>query len=68
MNVADAAPGDRDYNGGRWMVVPVTWHTSPTQLTTDAQVESYAASGMLTIGDTPIRMFECPAIPLQGGR
>ena len=25
LNVAEAKPGDRDYNGGRWMVLPVTW-------------------------------------------
>src|SRR5215216_2936448 len=27
-NVATAAPGDRDYNGGRWMVHAVAYNTS----------------------------------------
>src|SRR5262245_65009944 len=27
-NVANAAPGDRDYNGGRWMVHDVALHPS----------------------------------------
>ena len=29
INVAEAKPGDRDYNGGRWMVLPVTWAAGP---------------------------------------
>ena len=33
INVAEAKPGDRDFNGGRWMVLPVTWSTTPVQLT-----------------------------------
>jgi hypothetical protein len=28
LNVATAAPGDRDYNGGRWMVHAVAYNTS----------------------------------------
>lgn len=62
-NVAEAAPGDRDFNGGRWMVLPVTWHTAPVQLTSDAQVLAYAAAGMLSIADAPVKEFECPVIP-----
>lgn len=64
-NVAEAAPGDRGFNGGRWAVTPVTWKVPPVQLTSDEQVESYAASGMLTIG-SPVKWFECPVIPTQG--
>jgi hypothetical protein len=63
VNVAESAPGDRDYNGGRWMVLPVTWHTSPVQLTSEEQIEAYAAAGMLTIASSPVRMFACPVIP-----
>jgi hypothetical protein len=65
-NVAEAAPGDRDFNGGRWMVLPVTWHVTPVQLTSAEQVEQYAQQGALTIADTPARMFECPVIPVGG--
>ena len=32
-NVAEAKPGDRDFNGGRWMGMPITWHVTPYQLT-----------------------------------
>jgi hypothetical protein len=62
-NVAEAKPGDTDYNGGRWMVLPITWHTTPIQLTSAEQVLAYADAGLLTIGTTPVKMFVCPAIP-----
>jgi hypothetical protein len=65
MNVAEAAPGDRGYNGGRWAVRPVTWHVAAVQLTSDEQVEAYAAAGMLTIG-SPVKWFECPVIKVSG--
>jgi hypothetical protein len=68
LNVAEAKPGDRDDNGGRWMVLPVTWAAGvvPTQLTTAEQVEAYAAAAMLTIAPSPVKLFACPVIPLGG--
>lgn len=66
VNVADAKPGDRDYNGGRWVVLPITWHVSPVQLTSADEVEAYAAMGKLTIASTPAAMFVCPVIPVGG--
>lgn len=67
-NVAEAKPGDRDYSGGRWMVLPVTWAAgvTPVQLTSAEQVAAYAAAGMLTIASSPVKLFECPVIPLGG--
>jgi hypothetical protein len=62
INVAEAAPGDPGFRGGRWMVLPITWNTTPIQLTSGAQVEDYAAHGWLTISDTPVKEFECPVI------
>ncbi|MEX2011646.1 MAG: hypothetical protein WEF51_05375 [Chloroflexota bacterium] len=61
-NVAEGKPGDRDYNGGRWMVLPVTWNTSAVQLTSAEQVLAYADAGLLSIGTTPVKMFVCPVI------
>ena len=61
-NVAESKPGDQDYNGGRWMVLPVTWNTTPVQLTSAEQVLAYADAGMLTIGTTPVKLFVCPVI------
>ena len=66
INVAEAKPGDRDFNGGRWMVLPITWHSTPVQLTSAEQVEQYDADGLLTIGDTPVRQFLCPVIAVPG--
>lgn len=68
INVAEAKPGDRDYNGGRWMVLPVTWHVAPVQLTSAEQVEAMAANGSLSIADAPVKLFECPVIPVGGRR
>lgn len=68
INVAESKPGDRDYNGGRWMVLPVEWHVTPTQLTSAEAVEAYAAMGKLTISSTPAAMFVCPVIPVGGRR
>lgn len=68
MAVADAAPGDPGYNGGRWVVLPVTWNTAPVQLTSDEQVLAYAQAGWITIASTPVAKFECPVIPAQGNR
>ncbi len=68
INVAEAAPGDTDYNGGRWRVLPVTW-TDPAsahQLYSAEQVYAAAAAGELTIAVTPAKEFLCPVIPVQG--
>ena len=59
INVAEAKPGDRDFNGGRWAVMPITWNTTPTQLTSAEEVEAWADAGLLTIGDAPVRLFFC---------
>jgi len=66
INVAAAAPGDPGFRGGRWMVLPVTWHTTPVQLTSGDQVLAYAWSGLITVSGTPVREFECPVIPVPG--
>lgn len=66
VNVAEAKPGDRDYNGGRWMVLPITWHVAPVQLTSAEQVAAMAANGSLSIADAPVKLFACPVIPVGG--
>jgi hypothetical protein len=68
LNVAEAKPGDGDYNGGRWIVLPVSWNVTPVQLTSAEQVEAYDAAGMLDIGSQPLAQFECPVIPLPGNQ
>ncbi len=65
INVAEAAPGQPGFRGGRWRVLPVTWHTKPVQLTSSAQVHWYEKEGLLSISDTAIRKFVCPVIRLN---
>jgi hypothetical protein len=64
INVAEAKPGDRDYNGGRWMVTAIEWHTTPTQLTSAEEVLAAEAAGDLSIGGV-VKMFVCPVIRLR---
>ena len=72
--VSDAAPGDRNYNGGRWMVKMVTFTTQGMgvhdpdndgmvnfELTNADDVVHYESLGHITIMDTDIS-FECPLI------
>ena len=66
INVAETAPGDPGYRGGRWVVTPVAWQVAPVQLTSDEQVAWYAGHGWITILD-PVKWFECPVIPVGGG-
>lgn len=66
LNVADAAPGDRDYNGGRWQVFGVAWHVTPYQITSAEEVWAAHLQGDLTIGSDPLVSFECPVIPVGG--
>jgi hypothetical protein len=66
INVAEAKPGDRDFNGGRWMVLPITWTSTPVQLTSAEQVEAYADAGLLSIGTTPVRLFFCSVNHVPG--
>jgi hypothetical protein len=68
FNVAEVAPGDRDFNGGRWEVRPIVWTgTSPTQFTNAEQILAAVAAGQIQIGDV-IQRFECPLIRVQGER
>lgn len=65
INVAEAKPGDTDFNGGRWMVLPISWSAgvTPVQLTNAEDVEAWADAGYLSIATTPARQFLCPVIP-----
>ncbi len=76
LNVATAAPGDRDYNGGRWQVEVVHFAQGETYATVlaafdsngsgdfDSAAEVHAAieAGVITTSSGP--SFECPVIPL----
>lgn len=70
INVADAKPGDTDFNGGRWAVYPVTWApgVTPVQLTNDHDILAWQAAGMLSIADQPVKLFFCSVNPVPPGQ
>ncbi|NND83911.1 MAG: hypothetical protein HKN46_02055 [Acidimicrobiia bacterium] len=61
--VAEAAPGNSDYNGGRWLPTPVEYSGTET-ITSYADLMAAVEAGLATIGD-PIydAAFLCPVIP-----
>lgn len=76
LNVATAAPGDRDYNGGRWRVLVVGYAEGESYASAlaafdlndsgdfdwAAEVEAAIAAGSITTSSGP--SFECPVIPM----
>lgn len=78
-NVAESAPGDADYNGGRWMVHAISFNTNYATtlaahdldgdgvLDSDAEILSALAdSGATGASDGGVvASFECPAIPIH---
>lgn len=79
MNVATAAPGDRDYNGGRWMVHALEFpHGYPAAVASgdlnhngvidsDSELMAAMASGH-AVDAGVVKAFVCPVIPLPGSR
>ncbi len=63
LAVASSAPGDTDYNGGRWMRFQVTWNVAPYLLTSEEDVLAAADAGDVTIASSPDAEFVCPVIP-----
>ena len=76
-NVAEAAPGDRDYNGGRWMVHGLEFDdyeaavaafdaNSSGDFDSAEEIEAALAAGAATdLG--VVKRFVCPAIKLAQG-
>ena len=62
--VAEASPGDPQYNGGRWEVHAVTFTgIAPEQFTNDETLWYHYGLGHLSISGV-LRTFECPLIPV----
>ena len=76
-NVAEAAPGDSDYNGGRWMVHALSFADYAASLaafdandsgafdSTDEVQAAIAAGAATDLG--VVKRFVCPAIPVPRG-
>jgi hypothetical protein len=75
-NVATAAPGDRDYNGGRWMVHALAFPTGYAAaldagdadgngvLDSDAELTTALGAGV-AVDVGIVASFTCPVIPLH---
>ena len=73
LHVADAAPGDRDYNGGRWIVKGVFFTTSYASAVAtyggangvfDSDAEVLAAINAGAATAVELFRFECPVLKL----
>jgi hypothetical protein len=68
LPVAEAAPGNPLYNGGRWTSQSATWAENlpfpPPLLTSYDQVMYYVNLGLLTITDDGV-YFQCPLLPVK---
>jgi hypothetical protein len=67
LAVAEAAPGNPAYNGGRWYEVPATWNAGAekTLITSYAQLMEEVAAGHLTIDDSNPGFLVCPLVPVK---
>jgi hypothetical protein len=78
FNVATAAPGDREYNGGRWRVQVIGYAPGESYMTalaafdangsgdfdSDAEVGDALDADVITTSTGP--SFVCPVIPVPG--
>jgi hypothetical protein len=64
LPVAEAAPSNPNYNGGRWIEYNVTWNGTPELVTSYAQLHALAQSGAVTITETG-NYFQCPLLPVK---
>lgn len=65
LPVAEAAPGNPDYNGGRWNAYSATWLIgNPPVVKSYAELAGYVADGFLMVVAAG-NYFECPLLPLS---
>jgi hypothetical protein len=66
LAVAEAAPGNPAYNGGRWIEYFVTWQVTPPDdpITNYADLHDLAMAGDVTIVESGA-YFQCPLLPMH---
>ncbi len=62
LAVAEAAPTNPDYNGGRWAEYTVTWIGTAELVTSYDQLMDLEDSGIVSISPTG-KYFQCPLLP-----
>ena len=66
LDVGEAAPGEQDFNGGRWSVTVVEWTISdPPVVKSDDEVHAHEALGHIEVIEEGARYFQCPVVPIQ---
>jgi hypothetical protein len=67
LPVAEAAPRNPKYNGGRWNVYSAEWNEgfNPHIVKSYAELMGLVADGYITISRAGI-YFECPLLPFKG--
>lgn len=68
--VSEAAPGNPDYNGGRWATNQVMWLNEPELLTSYEDILDHELEGNLVIVEGTFPMgpppyFQCPLLPVK---
>jgi hypothetical protein len=68
LPVAEASPGNPNYNGGRWTAFAATWTDNlpfaKPVLTSYAEVMYYVSLGDLVVQDAH-SYFQCPLLPVK---
>jgi hypothetical protein len=64
LAVAEAAPGNPAYNGGRWIEYSVTFVGTPELVTSYAQLHALMMDGQVTMVETGV-YFQCPLLPVK---
>lgn len=66
-SVADAKPGDQDFNGGRWMVYAASFAegVTPYQILSYEDLQDAIGAGDVLVSEQVVKMFECPLIPAK---
>jgi hypothetical protein len=64
LAVAEAAPGNPAYNGGRWIEYSVVFVGNPELVTSYAQLHALEMAEQVTIVETGA-YFQCPLLPVK---
>lgn len=64
LAVAEAAPTNPAYNGGRWIEIFVTWNVEPELVTSYAQLQEHIDAGHVTMVESGA-YFQCPLLPVK---
>jgi hypothetical protein len=76
LPVSEAAPGNPDYNGGRWRTVSVTWNDPDkvvllTSFSVDYvddpihSIEYQLSEGNISLDSSGATYFQCPLLPVK---